>query len=79
MAYDEDADGDLVAIDAGHLFGKSITRIGIRKDTFLRSYMYEFIRLFAPHLSKEIVSRAMELKDQSLIDELVKDIRLPHF
>ena len=52
MAYDEDADGDLVAIDAGHLFGKSITRIGIRKDTFLRSYMYEFIRLFAPHLSK---------------------------
>jgi LysR family cys regulon transcriptional activator len=79
MAYDAEADGDLVAIDAGHLFGKSITRIGIRKDTFLRSYMYEFIRLFAPHLSKEIVSRAMELKDQSLIDELVKDIRLPHF
>ena len=79
MAYDEEADGDLVAINAGHLFGKSITRIGIRKDTFLRSYMYEFIRLFAPHLSKEIVSKAMELKDQLLIDELVKDIQLPHF
>jgi len=79
MAYDENLDEDLVAINAGHLFSKSITRIGIRKDTFLRSYMYEFIRLFAPHLSRDIVSKAMQLKEQSLIDDLLKDIELPHY
>ncbi|PCH83970.1 MAG: HTH-type transcriptional regulator CysB [Piscirickettsiaceae bacterium] len=78
MAYDEKADSDLVAIDAGHLFGRSVTRIGIRKDTFLRGYMYDFISLFAPHLSKEVVTKAMLLKDQSAIDELLKDIELPH-
>ena len=79
MAYDGNLDEDLVAINAGHLFSKSITRIGIRKDTFLRSYMYEFIRLFAPHLSRDIVSKAMQLKEQSLIDDLLKDIELPHY
>ncbi|PCI22074.1 MAG: HTH-type transcriptional regulator CysB [Piscirickettsiaceae bacterium] len=79
MAYDVQADADLVALDAGHLFGKSITRIGIRKDTFLRGYMYEFISLFAPHLTHDVVAKAMQLKEQAAINELIKDIKLPHF
>jgi LysR family cys regulon transcriptional activator len=41
--------------------------------------MYEFIRLFAPHLTKEMVSSAMQLKEQAAIDELFKDITLPHY
>ena len=79
MAYDEKMDGDLVALDAGHLFGKSVTRIGIRKDTFLRGYMYEFIRLFAPHLTEEVISSAMQLKEQTAINALFEDISLPHY
>lgn len=79
MAYDEKVDDDLVALDASHLFGHSITKIGIRKDTFLRGYMYEFIRLFAPHLSKELITKAVELKEQTAIDQLFTDIELPHY
>ncbi|ORU92356.1 MAG: transcriptional regulator CysB [Cycloclasticus sp. symbiont of Poecilosclerida sp. N] len=78
MAYDEQTDQGLVALDASHLFGRSVTKIGIRKDTFLRGYMYEFICLFAPHLSKELIDEAMKLKQRSAINELFKDIKLPH-
>jgi LysR family cys regulon transcriptional activator len=79
MAYDKNTDDDLVALDASHLFGQSVTKIGIRKDTFLRGYIYEFIRLFAPHLTQELISTAMRLKEQSAINELFKDIKLPHY
>jgi len=78
MAYDDKVDSDLVAIDAGHLFGQSVTKIGIRKDTFLRGYMYEFICSFAPHLTRELIDTAMALKEQSAINKLFEDISLPH-
>jgi|TARA_R110002095_G_scaffold130814_1_gene113635 LysR family cys regulon transcriptional activator len=79
MAYDEKADQDLIALDASHLFGQSVTKIGIRKDTFLRGYMYEFIRLFAPHLTKELIDTAMELKEQTAINQLFENIEIPHY
>ncbi|MEH6504474.1 MAG: HTH-type transcriptional regulator CysB [Cycloclasticus sp.] len=79
MAYDEKTDKDLVALDASHLFGQSVTKIGIRKDTFLRGYMYEFIRLFAPHLTQELIDTAMELKEQAAINQLFENIKLPHY
>ncbi len=79
MAYDEKVDEDLVALDAGHLFGQSVTKIGIRKDTFLRGYMYEFIRLFAPHLTQDVINTAMQIKDQTAINALFDDISLPHY
>lgn len=52
MALDPQIDGDLVALDASHLFGYSTTKIGFRRSTFLRSYMYDFIARFAPHLTR---------------------------
>lgn len=79
MAYDEKTDKDLVALDASHLFGQSVTKIGIRKDTFLRGYMYEFIRLFAPHLTQELIDTAMELKEQAAINQLFENIKIPHY
>ena len=59
MAYDPVADGDLVALDAAHLFGLSVTKIGLRRDLFLREYMYAFIHLMAPNLTKEIIQQTM--------------------
>lgn len=79
MAYEEKADSDLVALDASKLFGSSVTKIGVRKDIFLRSYVYNFIEKFAPHLTKDRVDRALKLKDPIAIDELFKDIVLPHY
>lgn len=55
MAYDENRDPNLRAIDVSHLFEKSTTYIGIQKGKYLRSYMYAFIEQFAPHLNREKV------------------------
>ncbi len=79
MACKEEHDSDLVALDANHLFGQSTTKIGIRKDTFLRGYLYEFIRLFAPHLGKDLIDEAMKLKDQKEIDLLFNGIDIPRY
>ncbi|MCH9699493.1 MAG: HTH-type transcriptional regulator CysB [Gammaproteobacteria bacterium] len=77
MAYDEAIDSDLVAIDASHLFGKSTTYIGLRKDKFLRGYIYDFIGLFAPHLPREQVQKAMEQSEKKDVDALFAELELP--
>jgi LysR family cys regulon transcriptional activator len=59
MAYDEDADAAIGAVDASHLFESSTTRIGIRSNDFLRGYTYAFIELFAPHLTRKAVDAAL--------------------
>lgn len=62
MAYDPKRDAHLRAIDASHLFEPSTTRIGIRKNSYLRGYTYEFIEMFAPHLTRKVVEDAMHTK-----------------
>jgi LysR family cys regulon transcriptional activator len=62
MAYDPKRDTHLRAMDASHLFEPSTTRIGIRKNSYLRGYTYEFIEMFAPHLTRKVVSEAMHTK-----------------
>ncbi|CAG1001445.1 partial HTH-type transcriptional regulator SsuR, partial [Rhodocyclaceae bacterium] len=59
MAYDAAADKGLRAMDASHLFESSTTRIGVRKDAWLRGYAYVFIELFAPHLTRKLVEAAL--------------------
>jgi LysR family transcriptional regulator, cys regulon transcriptional activator len=77
MAMDAELDDDLVAIDASHLFEASTTKIGFRKGTFLRHYMYEFMQRFAPHLTKDVVERASLLRNQDEIDKLFLQVTLP--
>lgn len=77
MAHDEILDDDLVAIDADTLFESSTTMIGCRRGTFLRGYMYEFIQLFAPHLSREIVDQAFAASSKAELDRLFETIELP--
>jgi LysR family cys regulon transcriptional activator len=59
MAFDPERDRSLRAIDAGHLFESSTTRLGIKRNAYLRRYAYEFIELFAPHLPRAIVERSV--------------------
>ena len=59
MAYDPAVDKDLVMMDASHLFASSTTRIGLRRNAWLRGYVYAFIELFAPHLSRRVVDAAL--------------------
>ncbi len=77
MAYDAQLDGDLVALDAEHLFGRSVTKICLRRDMFIRSFIYDFIRLFAPHLTPKIIKQALALRDKHEIEELFRNIELP--
>lgn len=59
MAYDHQKDKDLVALDASHLFGSSTTHIAFRKDKFLRKFIFDFLEMFASHLTKEKVIEAL--------------------
>lgn len=77
MAHDEVIDDDLIAISASHLFESSTTMIGCRRGTFLRGYMYEFIELFAPHLTKEVVDQAFAKHNRAELDALFNSIHLP--
>lgn len=77
MAIDANNDADLINIPAAHLFAPSTTKIGFRKGTFLRRYMYDFLEGFAPHLNRSLVDTAMMKKSQDEIDRLFRDIELP--
>ena len=59
MAYDPVVDQDLQLIDAAHLFEPSPTWIALRTDTYLRGYAYDFIQMFAPKLTREVVDRIL--------------------
>jgi LysR family transcriptional regulator, cys regulon transcriptional activator len=59
MAFDPVADKQLGAADAAHLFESSTTRIGIRRNAYLRGYVFAFIELFAPALSRRMVEAAL--------------------
>ena len=59
MAFEPSRDRHLRAIDAGHLFEPSTTRIGISRNSYLRKYVYDFIEMFAPHLDRATVAVAM--------------------
>ncbi len=56
MAYDQTRDAELAAMDASHLFDPSTTFIGVRRGSYLRGYMYDFIQRCAPHLSRQEVN-----------------------
>lgn len=59
IAFDDERDRELRAIDAGHLFELNLTKLAIRRGAFLRSYVYDFIETFASSLKREVVERAL--------------------
>jgi LysR family transcriptional regulator, cys regulon transcriptional activator len=65
MAFDPKRDRQLRAIDASHLFPSSTTRLGIKRGAYLRRYAYDFIELFAPNLSREMVEKTVMSKEGS--------------
>lgn len=81
MAYDPQQDHDLVALSADHLFEASTTHIGFRRGLLLRAYMYEFIQMFAPHLSPEVIRRAEAIKSPEEHQQLVQELweQLPKY
>jgi len=59
IAFDAERDRTLRALDARHLFEVNLTRLAIRRGTWLRGYVYAFIESFTPTLTREVVQRAL--------------------
>jgi LysR family cys regulon transcriptional activator len=82
MAYDEKADKDLLRLPADHLFEPSVTHIGFRRGMFVRRYMYDFLEIFAPHLTREVIDEVAAISDPALRVErtraLIDPASLPH-
>lgn len=63
MAFDAERDRNLRAVDVGHLFESSTTSIAILRGSYLRGYVYSFIEMFAPHLTRKAVDAALGSKE----------------
>ncbi len=68
IAYDEERDTRLVAIDARHLFASNMTRLALRRGAYLRAFAYDFIQIFVPPLTRERVDRALALEPGDTFD-----------
>ncbi|QWD80143.1 CysB family HTH-type transcriptional regulator [Polynucleobacter sp. MWH-Spelu-300-X4] len=59
VAYDAERDRNLRVIPAGHLFGNNVTKVAIKQNAYLRSFVYTFIELFSPTLTRKLVEQSM--------------------
>jgi len=65
MAYEKNFDKDLQSIDCSELFPRCTTWVGFSKDHYLRTYMYDFLKMLSPHLDRYYVKDAIEAKQQN--------------
>jgi LysR family cys regulon transcriptional activator len=63
IALDTERDLSLRVFDAGHLFAVNVTRLGLRKGTWLRGFAYSFVELFVPTLTRDVVDTALKQPD----------------
>jgi LysR family cys regulon transcriptional activator len=61
LAFIPERDRHLRKIEAVQLFKPNTTRLAFRKNEYLRGYTYDFIELFAPHLTRDAVTKAMNI------------------
>jgi LysR family transcriptional regulator, cys regulon transcriptional activator len=79
MALSPEQDRDLVVLDAKNLFGLSTSLIAFRKDRYLRSYIYRFIELFAPHLTEAVITQVKESGDNKARKKLLSGFAIPRY
>lgn len=79
MAFDKETDKGLCALDASHLFPASTTRLGFRPGLFLRNYHYDFIEMFASHLTRDVMQAAIEAVSEQEREALFRNMELPSY
>ena len=77
MAFLPDDHKKLTPIKVGDLFPRSTTWIGYARNTVMRCYMVDFLRLFAPHIDAEQMNKITHAVTQDELDELFRNIELP--
>jgi LysR family transcriptional regulator, cys regulon transcriptional activator len=76
VAIEPAHDADLVVLDASHLFPIHTTWVGFRRGTLLRNFAYEFMQLFGPHLTHQLIDRAIAARDGDGQSQLFRNISL---
>lgn len=59
IAYDRKRDANLRCLNAHTLFTPSVLSVVVRRNSYLRGYMLEFIELFAPHVKRGDIDTAL--------------------
>lgn len=59
IAYNKSRDNHLRAKDASHLFSKEITHVGIKRNRFMRRYVYDFLSMLSPKLTQANIKQAL--------------------
>ncbi|MFK8011862.1 MAG: LysR substrate-binding domain-containing protein [Marinicellaceae bacterium] len=66
MAYDQEVDSDLMAIETQNILPLCATWIAFHPSLFLRKFMKEFISLFAPHVSNEQIEESVNRENERI-------------
>ena len=57
--------GDLVWRPVGHLFGRNVARLALKRGAYLRSFVYAFIEGLSDRLNRSLIERAMKGADET--------------
>jgi len=73
MAFDAKTDNDLIGYSTKGLLPRCTTWIAFNKNLLIRNYMYTFIELFAPHLTRETVNQYLgsSKKTETSVDDVL--------
>lgn len=63
VAFDPAVDRRIAAIDASHLFRPGILNLVFRKHSYLTRPLESFLALFAPHVDRELILKAIDGAD----------------
>ncbi len=54
------------------------TWVGFARSGLLRQYMYDFLQLLGPHLTRRLIDRAAAADTQSEVEALFAQVQLPN-
>ncbi len=79
MAYDADKDSELTAVSLADVLPKCTTIVAVERHNILKPHVYQFIKLFAPHLSNQDIEQAInnEADIQPADTDLPKQLHPP--
>ncbi len=66
IAFEAERDTHLQAVDAGALFGINVTRLALRRGSYLRGFVFAFIESFAPTLRRGVVEQALATQGEAV-------------
>lgn len=62
---DDGSNSDLLALPAGYLFGRNVTRVAFKRSAYLRNFVYQFAELLSSQLTRERIVEVMTHGDQA--------------